>query len=191
MRMPPSPSRQARIDACSRACATRFALYVRALCLLTVAALSACGGQSSTGKAGLQPGDPVPDVELRTLTGERLRLREFDGPVLVNFWATDCSICIEETPMLTALWEQLRGEGYSFVAVAMPHDRPDAVVQLIERTGWKHPVAIDVSGDVLAAFENVPGTPTSFLIARDGTLDTRLVGPVDGAELEARVRALL
>ena len=93
--------------------------------------------------------------------------------------------------MLTALWEELRDEGYSFVAVAMPHDRPDSVVNLIKRTGWKHPVAIDISGEIVAAFENVVGTPTSFLVNRDGTLDVRLVGRVDGAELEARVRALL
>jgi peroxiredoxin len=162
-----------------------------ASCALLLVAMSACTQQSTDTSKGLQPGDLVPDVELRTLSGERLQLGEFDGPVLVNFWSTDCHICIEETPMLTALWEQLRDEGYSFVAVAMPHDRPDSVVKLIEQTGWKHPVAIDISGDVLAAFENVVGTPTSFLITRDGTLDARIVGRVDGAELEARVRALL
>ena len=120
-----------------------------------------------------------------------MALRDLSGPVLVNFWATDCHICVEETPMLSALWERLRGEGYHFVAVAMPHDRPDAVVEMVRTKAWRHPVAIDIDGIALDAFGDVPGTPTSFLFAADGTLDARLVGVVDGAALEQRVRELL
>lgn len=153
--------------------------------------LSACSRQPGDATGGLQPGERAPDVVFRTLTGQQFSLHDFDGPVLVNFWATDCHICVEETPMLSELWERLSGAGYAFVAVAMPHDRPDSVVQLVQDSGWKHPVAIDISGDVVEAFGNVPGTPTSFLIAGDGTLDTRLVGRVDLGKLESRIRALL
>ena len=152
--------------------------------------LAACSDQSDPA-LGLQPGGPVPDLEFRTLSGDRLVLSEQSGPVLVNFWSTDCAVCIEETPMLSSLWERLKPEGYVFVSVAMPYDRPDSVVQMVERQGWKHPVAIDIDGSALATFDNVVATPTSFLIAPDGTLDARIVGHIDGEALEARVRELL
>ncbi len=161
-------------------------------CVLLVL-LSACTNRTDEAASadGLQPGDPAPHVGFQTLSGERLALQELSGPVLVNFWATDCHSCVEETPMLSALWEQLRSEGYHFVAVAMPYDRPDSVVEMVRANAWQHPVAIDIEGIALDAFGNVPGTPTSFLFAADGTLDARLVGVVDGAALEQRVRELL
>lgn len=163
------------------------------VCVLGAALIliSACSERSDASATGLQPGEPTPDVEFRTLTGDRLSLRDMAGPVLVNFWATDCAICVEEMPELSALWERLQPEGYTFVAVAMPHDRPDAVVQMVEARAWKHPVAIDIEGVALAALGNVVGTPTSFLITPDGTLDERIVGRVDVDELEARLRELL
>ena len=49
---------------------------------------------------------PVPagDFQLRTLDGQKVRLSDFRGKVvLVNFWTTWCSACVSEMPELIAL----------------------------------------------------------------------------------------
>jgi thiol-disulfide isomerase/thioredoxin len=49
---------------------------------------------------------PVPagDFQLRTLDGQKVRLSDFRGKVvLVNFWTTWCSACVSEMPELVAL----------------------------------------------------------------------------------------
>lgn len=46
----------------------------------------------------------APDFQLRTLDGQKVRLSEFRGKVvLINFWTTWCSACLSEMPELIAL----------------------------------------------------------------------------------------
>ena len=137
----------------------------------------------------LAVGDPAPDVTFVGIDGTRPRLAELGRAVLVSFWATDCRICLEEAPALAALRERLAPRGFELVSVAMPYDRPDLV---LERAGsWRHPVALDIDGATLAAFEPVPGTPTAVLVGPAGTVLARWSGPADVAALEARLDALL
>ena len=109
--------------------------------------------------------------------------------MLVSFWASDCRSCLAEAPALEALRERFAARGFELVSVAMPYDRPDLV---LERAGaWRHPVALDVDGSVLAAFEPVPGTPTGFLIGPDATVLERWSGPADLPALERRLESIL
>jgi|GEM_PF-641493 len=139
----------------------------------------------------LNIGDTVGEVRFRTLDGTQPRLADFAGPVLVNFWATSCAVCLEEAPDLVDLRERWSADGYEMISVAMPYDRPDAVLELASANGWTHPVAIDLDGKVLGAFEPIIGTPTNLLIGADGTLLERYVGRTDLGALERRLRTLL
>ena len=50
---------------------------------------------------------PAVDFQLRTLDGQKLRLSDFRGEVvLVNFWTTWCSACLSEIPELITLQRQ-------------------------------------------------------------------------------------
>lgn len=50
---------------------------------------------------------PASDFELRSLNGEKVRLSDFRGKVvLINFWTTWCTACISEMPELIALQKQ-------------------------------------------------------------------------------------
>lgn len=158
------------------------------LLLLLVSLLGAC-----TDRAEHPPIGPAtaPDVVFRTLAGERLALRGAEGPTLVSFWSTSCTVCLREMPDLARLRDDYAPRGFELVAVAMPHDRPDTVLELAEARAWTFPVALDIDGSVLAAFEPVPGTPTSFLVGADGDVLERHVGPLDVEALRERLDALL
>jgi len=161
--------------------------------LLTVLSIGACTDRAERADGAAAGGGPTvaPDVVFRTLDGDRLALREAFGPTLVGFWSTTCTICLAEMPALARLREDYAPRGFEFVAVAMPHDRPDAVLELAEAGAWAFPVAIDIEGVVLAAFEPVPGTPTSFLIDAAGQVVERHVGAHDIEALRRRLDRLL
>ena len=149
------------------------------------------GAPAATSAPGLAAGDPAPDVRFVAIDGTRPALRGLARATLVSFWATDCRICLAEGPELVALRARLAPRGFELVSVAMPYDRPDLVLGHVAASGWTHPVALDVDGATLAAFEPVSGTPTSFLIGPDATVLERWSGPTDFPALEARLDALL
>ena len=198
---PPPPPGARRAPAPSRPRAT--------VALLAAGLLGACGGGGAgeasapvaSGSAvpesaalapatpALAVGDPAPDVVFVALDGSRPRLRELGRAVLVSFWSTDCRPCAEEAPALEALRARFAPRGFELVSVAMPYDRPDRVLE--RAGGWPHPVALDVDGATLRAFEPVPGTPTGVLVGPEGTVLARWSGPADVRALAARLDALL
>lgn len=50
---------------------------------------------------------PASDFDLRSLNGDKVRLSDFRGKVvLINFWTTWCTACVSEIPELIALQKQ-------------------------------------------------------------------------------------
>lgn len=133
----------------------------------------------------------APDVAFRTLDGRDLRLADLRGrPVLVNFWATTCSVCVREMPHLAELQGRLAGHALAVVAVAMPYDPPSRVVEFSRRMELPFPVALDLDAALVRAFGDVAATPTTILIDRDGRVAARRVGAWDTEDIAAHVQAL-
>lgn len=132
---------------------------------------------------------PAPALSLRAIDGERIELARLRGRVvLIEFWATNCSVCLREMPDMAALARELAPAGLTMIAIAMPYDRPDHVLAYARRHQLPFTVALDPMGAALEAFGPIPGTPTRFIVARDGTLVARLVGAADPRMLRARLR---
>lgn len=149
---------------------------------LLVAGLAAWGGWQR-----LMTPKPAPAVAFKTIDGRHIELADLRGKVvMVEFWATSCVICVREMPEIVALVREMAPQGLATIAVAMPYDRPDHVIAYAKRNRLPFAVALDPTGKVLEAFGPIPGTPTRFIVARDGTIAATLVGA--GAErLRARV----
>lgn len=141
---------------------------------------------------GLFSPRPAPAVAVTTIDGEQLRIGALNGSVvLVNFWATTCAVCIREMPKLAGLFEKYQSQGYRTVAVAMPYDPPNRVRDYLEGYPLPFDVALDIDGAVLRAFGDVPGTPTTFLIDKQGNIIRKYLGEPDFADLEARIQSAL
>ena len=127
---------------------------------------------------GLRSGpEQVPDVELLLLGGARASPVDFAGdPLLVTFWSTTCGPCLREVPHLKRLTERFAGRGLEVIAVAMPYDPPAEVARFAREQSLPYRVALDLQGEAGAAFGGVPGTPTTFLVAPDGSVARRVVG---------------
>lgn len=134
----------------------------------------------------------VPELTLTTLTGNKIDLKALRGkPVVVTFWATDCPSCIKEIPDLLELYQKYQARGLELIAIAMYYDPPSHVVAMSEARHLPYPVVLDLQADYAKAFGQVALTPTTFLIAPDGSIAKQYLGRFDGQEMQHAIETLL
>ena len=142
--------------------------------------------------AALSPRDSAPSVQFTFLTGEKIALDGLRGKVvLVNFWATDCPGCVTEMPKLVETHEKYKDRGLATVAVAMDYDPPNYVLAYSQKHELPFPVALDPSGKLAKAFNDVKLIPTTFVIGKQGKILQRIVGEPDMAALHALIETEL
>ena len=130
----------------------------------------------------------TPDVKFIDVRGDHFTLSALKGKVvLVNFWATSCTVCIAEMPKLVQTHEKYRQRGLETVAVAMAYDPPDRVFAYAEQNKLPFRVALDLSGQAMQAFGGIRGTPTTFLLDRKGNIVRRFEGEPDFGKLGALI----
>jgi peroxiredoxin len=135
---------------------------------------------------------PAPQVTFVSLKGESIATGASVGKVmLVNFWATDCPVCIREMPDLVQTYEKYRERGLEVVAVAMRHDPPNYVIRYAEAKRLPFKIALDPLGEHAKAFGGVRLTPTTFVIDRRGNIAERIVGRADFGRLNALIESKL
>lgn len=111
--------------------------------------------------------DMAPDFEAPTLDGERVRLDQFRGQVvLIDFWATWCGPCRDQLPKLAALETELG----DLVVLAINVDRRrDRVERFAERVQLPHRVLVDPEAGVAERFD-IGGMPWAVLVGADGRI---------------------
>jgi len=95
-------------------------------------------------------------------------------------------------PSVNALYGELRSRGLEVLLVSFRED-PGLVKRTVQERGYAAPGLLDRSGDVTGKLYGVWGTPTSYLIDRQGRLAGRIVGPRpwDGPAARALIVQLL
>ncbi len=134
----------------------------------------------------------APDVTFTSLTGQKIALKDLRGkPVIVTFWATDCPSCIKEIPDLIDLYTQYHAAGLEMIAVAMYYDPPNHVVDMTKAKQLPYNVALDLTSEFAEAFGGIMFTPSTFLIAPDGSVVTKATGLFNPASLKKSIESLL
>jgi peroxiredoxin len=124
------------------------------------------------------------DVNFIGVHGDQFAMSSLKGKVvLVNFWATSCSVCVSEMPKMVQTFEKYREQGLETVAVAMSYDPPDRVFAYAQQNKLPFRVTLDIFGKAMQAFGGVRGTPTTFLVDRRGKIVQRIEGEPDFAKL--------
>ncbi len=147
---------------------------------------------AGTGPAALL-GRPAPPFTLGDTEGRRVSLDEFSGQVLlINFWATWCTPCRKEMPMLQAVHEEFESQGVSVLGVAV--DDVQRARDFADQLGIAYTILVG-AGDVMAmgvAYGNEAGLlPYSVLIDRQGMVRWTYLGELKEGELRRQLQALL
>lgn len=145
-------------------------------CLMVAALACACAEK---------PDAPAPDAtappfELLDLDERTHRLSDFAGQVVVlNFWATWCPPCVEEMPSLQLLQDSLGDDGLKVVAVSVD-ERYSDIPPFVAEHGLRFLVLHDLGKRVSRRYE-VFQFPETWIIRRDGTLASHIIGARDWA----------
>jgi len=122
-------------------------------------------------------GRVAPDFALE-LDGKAMRLADLRGKVVVlNFWASWCPPCVEETPSLIALHQRIADRGGMVLGVSLDDDQA-----AYERFLTEHGVVFPTYLDARKAIPSTYGTamyPETYIIGRDGRIARKVVGPQD------------
>jgi len=158
-----------------------------ALTVLLAAVIGAGGGVAAVIWLQQAPEETVqrPDFTLPDLAGERRRITEWDGDIVViNFWATWCAPCREEIPLFTELQTAFDDQGVQFLGVAI--DDPEPIRGFIDQVDMGYPTlyGMEAALDVAAAYGNDRGTlPYTVIIDRDGRIHERFSGQLHEPDL--------
>lgn len=160
----------------------------RHLAIGTLAAGSAVGGWLAW-----RPRERhLPAVDYTLLDGQRANTAGLRGQVvLVNFWATTCSVCVKEMPQIVATHQRFAPQGLQTLAVAMQYDPPAAVDDYAKSRRLPFGVAIDNTGAIARAFGGIDATPTSFVIDKRGVIVAHWLGEPDFPALHQKLAAWL
>ena len=140
--------------------------------------------------ASAQQGALAPDFSLNDLSGQPVIFSSLRGKVvLLDFWATWCVPCREETPHLVDLQDKYGSQGLQIIGVSMD-DSPEPVRDFYQRFKMNYPV---VMGDAKTGelYGGVLGLPIAFVIAPDGRITSKHIGSTDISVFEKEIVKLL
>ena len=135
--------------------------------------------------------EPAPPLELPRLSGVGAEsLDDYRGKVVVlNFWASWCEPCREESPLLDRWHDRMKRRGGTVLGV----DTLDIVGDARDFIGeyeLSYPMLRDRDGESRESF-GIVGFPETFVIDRRGRIAAVRRGPVDEAFMRGQVAPLL
>lgn len=151
---------------------------------------SAIAAQTPTGDDLL--GRKRPDFTLTDLDGTLVSADDFNGQAwLVNFWATWCTPCVEEMPMLSQLDLDASGQGVRVVGIAL--DDEDRARRFARELSISYPILVGKADVVLIGrhYGNSTGMlPFSVLVDAAGTIRWTHLGALDSDQLLQQIQLL-
>ena len=155
---------------------------------------------------GLAQNEPDRGVDEALARGERSRAPAFELPklggggsasladyrgqvVVLNFWASWCKPCRDESPLLERWHHRIRDRGATVLGVDIL-DVTGRAQDFIDEYGLTYPMLKDKDGEGLDKF-GVAAYPETFVIDRQGRIAAVARGPVDDAFMRRNVTPLL
>lgn len=137
-------------------------------------------------------GDAAPNFKITTDSGKTVSIDSFGGKLLVlNFWASWCPPCVEETPSLEQFARELGPEGVVVVAVSI--DRNENLYhRFIQRFGISFETARDPEANISSSYGTFQ-IPETYLIDPHGKVLEKVISNQNWMDPEflAQVRKML
>ena len=88
-------------------------------------------------------------------------------------------------PSVNRIYSEFKNQGLVVLLVDI-RENPDLVKRTVRERGYVAPILLDQSGDVAGRQWGVWGTPTAYIIDRQGRLVGMMIGAHDWSKPEAR-----
>ena len=138
-----------------------------------LAALIGCYSGSHPARIGSN----APDFTVQD-SDHSVTLSQYRGQVVVlNFWATWCPPCIEETPSLVRMQNKMKDKGVVVLAVSI--DADDAAYHKFLKDYSVSMVTVRDEAKKSSSLYGTFGWPETYVIDRNGVIRRKFIGAVD------------
>ena len=162
--------------------------WIRNVLIVFIAAAALATGffTSQWWRAPGPEGTEVADFALTDLQGKERWLSEWQGKIVVlNFWATWCTPCKEEIPLLMDAHKRHQKDGIEIVGIAI--DTHEAVGAYAKQLRINYPLLVgDEAGlSLMSRYGNPRGAlPYTVVLGVDGAILAKKLGAYKKGELE-------
>ena len=134
-------------------------------------------------------GTKAPNFTLQQMDGTKASLADYQGKVIIlNFWGTYCPPCVREMPLIQRYYDQYKDQG--LVVLGVNENDPLVTAKaFVRQYSLTFPILLDKS--TVAKLYGATAYPTTFFIARDGSIKAIKIGEMDEAFMSETVASLL
>ena len=109
--------------------------------------------------------------------------------VFLNFWGTWCPPCRAEIPDIIEIYNELNGNDFTVVGIAMERDaNPKGTVSKYVNAAKIPYMNFIATSDIIRAYGGVQFVPTTFIIAKDGSISEVIQGKKSKEEFLQSIR---
>lgn len=132
-------------------------------------------------------GQPAPDFTVTTFGGHTVSLADLKGDVIIlNFWATWCTPCREELPLLEGYFRTYSKYGFQVLAVATENSVSENQLRPLTKA-----LTIPLVKRLKGPYRDMGAVPTNYVIDRSGKIAYAKAGAFDKDALDALIIPLL
>ena len=118
-----------------------------------------------------------------------LVLAEFKGrPLVLNFWASWCTPCVEEMPLLNAFFQENKSKSWQMIGLAI--DQPSAVKRFLGQHPVEYPIGLaGLDGTELMKNlgNDAGGLPFTLVLDAQGAVQSRKLGKLSETDIRSWV----
>jgi peroxiredoxin len=136
-------------------------------------------------QVGIEVGNRAPNIVLKNLNGKTTQLSNFRGDiVIVNFWATWCTPCHNELPVLNKFYKENKNKKIVILGLnATSTERNKlSVINFSKKNHMIYPILLDSNGKYSDLFQ-VKGYPITYFINSKGVIKRKYIGQITAQKL--------
>ncbi|MBN18692.1 MAG: hypothetical protein CL758_04345 [Chloroflexi bacterium] len=158
------------------------------LCIIFLFAKGLTNDKSVTSKSGFtRVGEKAPDFEFILINNSQkfILSENFGKSLVINFWASWCPPCREESELLEKTYKEFNNQNVHFIGVNIQDTLTEAK-SYIDQYKITYPNGMDTDGKISIDY-GVIGLPVTFFVNKEGIIVTRWVGAITEEQLHSNI----
>ncbi len=164
----------------------RTAMYAGVAALAAIAGAGVAWKRQALGAIAPEALHAFWAAEFDTPNGEPLPMKTLQGrPLVINFWATWCTPCVEEMPLIDAFFRENESNGWQVIGLAI--DQPSRVRQFLTQFPVSYKIGLaGLNGTELGKMlgNEVGGLPFTVVLNANGQLIQRKLGKLTPEDIK-------